>query len=157
MPKQVSISFSGGGRSGYQNFFGTGYQKIGTGYQNLVPGTKISWYRVPKYLEKISKKKFFLSKIAFSANSDLSSVKVGPRTQRRFPWKNCTRKMTKAERGTREVFGIFRVLRPDKMYKLIIFSDKFIGLWLILLNDHKIIKYWPTSMLSEKYLFDTHF
>ena len=28
-------------------------------------------------------------------------------------WKNCARKMTKAERGTREVFGIFRVLRLD--------------------------------------------
>ena len=32
--------------------------------------------------------------------------------------KKCARKMRKAERGTREVFGIFRVLRPEITKKL---------------------------------------
>ena len=49
--------------------------------------------------------------------------------------------MTKAERGTREVFGIFRVLRPDKMYKLIIFFGSIYQAMINLKKNHKIIKY----------------
>ena len=71
--------------------------------------SKILFYlKISKILEK-----FALDSL------DLSSEKGEPRTQRRFPWKNCTRKMTKAERGTREVFGIFRVLRPKITGKFI--------------------------------------
>ena len=64
--------------------------------------------------------------------------------------------MTKGERGTRELFGIFRVLRPDKVYKLVIFSDKIIRRYFFLKNNHKTSENRAKSKLYEKFPIETH-
>ena len=83
-----------GGRLRDQSHFGHGVTK--THRKNFKEKTKIF------FSKNLSICQFWLFS---SVKWDLHPTEIH--------WKNCARKMTKAERGTREVFGIFRVLRLD--------------------------------------------